>query len=1182
MVKLFHYKLPFLFFYVVVILFFGLVAPISVNAFANTPSSKVGPELPNPKAGQNVICDKNFSGAVAVINNPNEDLIPHNTVPCRKQNDPQPALGVPSNTFLRLWINNASTPDRVSQYADNLSRIGQSEFPQGAQIIFGIEANNLKWWFDKSSFGKATDSELFAAGAKYAELFNTFSSHITNHNLFPVSFGSPDLYNGDYSPLPWLEGAKSKLNCNLVDYIAGDVWDIHTDHLPGQYDKLNAYKYLEAALCGGSKKVNHLEGWGPDINNPDKNSVAQQVEFYNNTKVPDGINTAMTLIAPNCGSQKADGQTWWYYVDGKVYQADGTEVDPTSCSSTPTNGSHSCREFCQGTIDEPCKYTPKKDCSFPFEPSEVLDQNLTDTKKITEIDNYLFQYLQRAQTSTGSKFSLRVHADNQSVCASATNLNIINRCKSATGEAQQTVTAGKNYSTFIPPVNNSSNRNDYTTKFLYKSQGQDLFGSGVLQKMDDPFEWWKKMAALQDLKESCYQRGRVIDWVSTPLFGSVRCINYMEWPAGSQNGCADCGYLSDERKVFRDPGPLKSCLSIATATDEKAKTLAYLKCQSDFKSLPPHLQTRISSLPYYPIATMPIISANDSYVSNDDPKKNEGQYNEYARTNSYLKQDLSLFNPTEMFKTQYTITTVVVGQESFLATKFTNNYLMPPQIVAQQNFEPKLDTLNIIYQLIHSGPGNFYKSLFSADRPFWITHAPKMDLQDPVTTAASLLRGDFRFAYINFFLNREESYSKCAVNAKDIDRAVKQRELTLFGAVDQVFKFLIEPGKTVDLIKLYRPDEGGIDKTDYDLQRFITCDIYPISLSQSDQLAADITRIFTPPDQLGRINQVLDRSVPKSVTSIIGNGEVKPPAGPECLNSERTDPKDNRPYCCDYKNEPGCTDKSLLVPLTKNTFHTEAQSGVVLSNNKEACDPTQDNRFCTTYQGGLDLIGVGHEVAFKNLMPENLASKCDYLFQFQSNPSSCRALTPTSPNPSTTPNSNNCIEVWVTPQIAQQYANEIHTNLPNQQYSSASFAGWDAYYSGYLSGSTQFLFSNQCSGGSLCYNYILNHVLASPSHINPYLAIAISLNETGGLKSTDPNGDNIKHFGCDPFDVLHVSPSITDKMNCMIGTFDAYKSQNKSDNDAMISYGYSNGVKNTNINKIIDLLSNHTYQGVCH
>jgi hypothetical protein len=178
-----------------------------------------------------------------------------------------------------------------------------------------------------------------------------------------------------------------------------------------------------------------------------------------------------------------------------------------------------------------------------------------------------------------------------------------------------------------------------------------------------------------------------------------------------------------------------------------------------------------------------------------------------------------------------------------------------------------------------------------------------------------------------------------------------------------------------------------------------------------------------------------------------------------------------------------------------------------------------------------------------------------------------------------------CIEVWVSQDQANTFADAIAENLPLQKTATLHFAGWEAYFRG-VDG-IPYLFEPACDGSNKCYQYIIDRVLASPRSdglvVNPYLAIAIALNETGGLKSTDASaGHRGAHFGCGiSSDGSGISQdTIENKLSCLMGYFQNNQSLNS--NDSLKRYGYVNGNQNGHLTFIIDVVSNYSYQGSCN
>ena len=117
----------------------------------------------------------------------------------------------------------------------------------------------------------------------------------------------------------------------------------------------------------------------------------------------------------------------------------------------------------------------------------------------------------------------------------------------------------------------------------------------------------------------------------------------------------------------------------------------------------------------------------------------------------------------------------------------------------------------------------------------------------------------------------------------------------------------------------------------------------------------------------------------------------------------------------------------------------------------------------------------------------------------------------------------------------------------------------------------QHLYEDTC--GQVCYQEILDQTLSASSCngqvLNPYYAIAIALNENGGLVSGSPQGTSDKHFGCDPFGAAGVAETIEGKLACMINTLRNKCQAGLSQEDNLTSYGYQPG---NNLENLISLL----------
>ncbi len=185
-----------------------------------------------------------------------------------------------------------------------------------------------------------------------------------------------------------------------------------------------------------------------------------------------------------------------------------------------------------------------------------------------------------------------------------------------------------------------------------------------------------------------------------------------------------------------------------------------------------------------------------------------------------------------------------------------------------------------------------------------------------------------------------------------------------------------------------------------------------------------------------------------------------------------------------------------------------------------------------------------------------------------------------SPSAGTT--GNVCIETKIDdPAVLADYAAKLKDYLGQ----ASTLDLWTRYFAGYLPGATPYLFSvndARCDASQPCYDKVIDTAVAHK--INPYLAIAIALNETGGFRSNQADASG-PHFGCgvnlDPNGPTIGFGTIPSKLNCMVGAFDNYENTGLDANAALTKYGYANGFKNQNLTKIIGIISHQTYAGNC-
>ncbi len=297
-----------------------------VYAQAN-PAGTVGPEIAVPNAGTTVIAAQSYSGVASVINYIDIDgPVAFNSVPVKNLNVP---------TILRVDISANTSNEDIVAYANSLNNVVDTEFPNGLKvIILGVEVNNLDWWY--GSPGQSNDDDSIRQGAReYAEKFILFAQTIRQD--LPLAPAPPDLFNRDFNADPWMDEFTKSGACPYVDYNVSDIFELTPTVGGGAYAWNTVHLYQQEKMCG--KDVIHFEGWGINPNNPPP-TVKQQVDWYQDTPLPPGIETATTLILPHCPpeydaslDQTVNGFIdWWYYINGRVFTSDGLEIDPESCT----------------------------------------------------------------------------------------------------------------------------------------------------------------------------------------------------------------------------------------------------------------------------------------------------------------------------------------------------------------------------------------------------------------------------------------------------------------------------------------------------------------------------------------------------------------------------------------------------------------------------------------------------------------------------------------------------------------------------------------------------------------------------------------------------------------------------------------------------------------------------------
>lgn len=302
-------------------LFVGIVfsSPTTVSSQGSTGLRRddIGPEVAGAgytegeqeALNSNLLRPQNYNGIVQIANGLDE--APYNPTP----ESPKVAIRVVGFDF------NAEA-SKFAAYGSALCS-STSMFPAGTIVIVGNELNNLDLEY-KGVTGGSDAQKLANAGKQYATQFNALANAVSACGQhYRVAPAPPDLYNGVWDPVPWISSFRSNGGCAGAEYLVANIFALGGSRvgLPA----LDAWQYLETNMCPG-KKVIHFGGLGVDPNTQPPPSVKSQVDFLNAFQLPQGIETAATLIIDPCKNSNVSKSDWLFYVYGKAYDKDGNEV----------------------------------------------------------------------------------------------------------------------------------------------------------------------------------------------------------------------------------------------------------------------------------------------------------------------------------------------------------------------------------------------------------------------------------------------------------------------------------------------------------------------------------------------------------------------------------------------------------------------------------------------------------------------------------------------------------------------------------------------------------------------------------------------------------------------------------------------------------------------------------------
>lgn len=613
------------------------------------------------------------------------------------------------------------------------------------------------------------------------------------------------------------------------------------------------------------------------------------------------------------------------------------------------------KNFCKGEKEDPCKYTPELDCSFPFNEQDVLAP-LTDRPELrARISSYIRNYLDgRAMMSQGWLFDFQTEISDPSACYFEPNKQLTNtelarkaRCEQAFGEGSAPLELGSNITTITPTGNSpQARRLEYTSTNVNTNQQQvdatNMLNLGRYNLLNPITELNKHRAATANFKEYCYNRiGPVDEWINHFYFKDVRCANYVNLENPSCSGMDITNPNNPEVCTERDlyysgPKPLEPCLELIQPDLSQTETKkAQKRCNQAYAKLTPFLRDSIMSLSEYPIARFPVFGLNDPFISDQD----ENILNKVQETNSKL---LDIVQNYQWFfkgldtlgkhQTAYYVYTIVTAQDMFISAQLAHQKLIPREVVdqieQQQNQQAPSGSNSIIQALVR------FLQAENPQRPFWWTHIPpdKRELFD-------IASGDQRFIALSLFANESENYDKCTKN-NEADSTPDSIPVNIYNDLGQRITNIISSVTTplFDLTWLLSSEPRTADngelvkgiglKSEYQLQKYVNCEIHPNKGNLAQTYTLTAAQSITPKEEMDLL-KTQDEKKPRYTTY-----EFKPEGGfstkeaePCIKNKNELDnflldnPGKSPRLCCNHEtspDSPNCV-YTESVPSGKNT-----------------------------------------------------------------------------------------------------------------------------------------------------------------------------------------------------------------------------------------------------------------------
>ncbi len=193
-----------------------------------------------------------------------------------------------------------------------------------AIVVFGNELNNLdREWKSVSEPPANIPAAMNVAAQEYGRIYRQFQGGLSSSiKLAPAP---PDVTNGVYPWEPWItaSGVYQGANAHVMNVYQRPELVAAGRDIP---QLISAY---QAAVGGANIDFFTEVGIDPRITD-----LTQHVNFLNTVSLPA---PAATLVPNHCASQPwGDGANlddWLFYVNGKLYDRNGSLIDPATCGA---------------------------------------------------------------------------------------------------------------------------------------------------------------------------------------------------------------------------------------------------------------------------------------------------------------------------------------------------------------------------------------------------------------------------------------------------------------------------------------------------------------------------------------------------------------------------------------------------------------------------------------------------------------------------------------------------------------------------------------------------------------------------------------------------------------------------------------------------------------------------------